>query len=103
VIDSINLSTDYEHLMQQPWINGGMRVKIEQIKDLLDALPLTSSVSITRPAELAKELFTHKGSGTLVRRGERVSCRYDGWEERRSADRAARPDRVQRSAASLLP
>jgi acetylglutamate kinase len=58
--------------MQQPWIEGGMRVKIEQIKDLLDGLPLASSVSITRPAELAKELFTHKGSGTLVRRGERV-------------------------------
>ena len=72
VIDSINLSTEYEHLMAQPWINGGMRVKIEQIKGLLDTLPLTSSVSITQPAELAKELFTHKGSGTLVRRGERV-------------------------------
>ena len=72
VIDSINLSTEYKHLMAQPWINGGMRVKIEQIKDLLDTLPLTSSVSITQPAELAKELFTHKGSGTLVRRGERV-------------------------------
>ncbi len=72
VIDSINLSTEYEHLIAQPWINGGMRVKIEQIKDLLDTLPLTSSVSITQPAELAKELFTHKGSGTLVRRGERV-------------------------------
>jgi acetylglutamate kinase len=72
VIDSINLSTEFEHLMQQPWIHGGMKVKIEQIKDLLDGLPLTSSVSITRPAELAKELFTHKGSGTLVRRGERV-------------------------------
>ena len=72
VIDSINLSTEYEHLMAQPWINGGMRLKIEQIADLLDSLPLTSSVSITRPAELAKELFTHKGSGTLVRRGEKV-------------------------------
>ena len=72
VIDSINLSTEYEHLMQQPWIEGGMRVKIQQIKDLLDGLPLASSVSITKPAELAKELFTHKGSGTLVRRGERV-------------------------------
>src|SRR3569623_867953 len=59
VIDSINLSTEYDHLMAQPWINGGMRVKIEQIKDLLDNLPLTSSVSLTRPAELAKELFTH--------------------------------------------
>ena len=80
VIDSINLSTEYEHLMAQPWINGGMRVKIEQIKDLLDRLPLTSSVSITRPDELAKELFTHKGSGTLVRRGERVLS-VERWDQ----------------------
>ncbi len=80
VIDSINLSTEYDDLMAQPWINGGMRVKIEQIKDLLDKLPLTSSVSITRPDELAKELFTHKGSGTLVRRGERVLS-VDGWDQ----------------------
>ncbi|MGG6462547.1 acetylglutamate kinase [Solilutibacter silvestris] len=80
VIDSINLSTEYEHLLAQPWIHGGMRVKIEQIKDLLDALPLSSSVSITRPSELAKELFTHKGSGTLVRRGERV-LQAKSWDE----------------------
>ena len=80
VIDSINLSTEFEHLMQQPWINGGMRVKIQQIKDLLDKLPLTSSVSITRPADLAKELFTHKGSGTLVRRGEKVQ-RATAWDQ----------------------
>jgi acetylglutamate kinase len=79
VIDSINLSTEYQHLMAQPWINGGMRVKIEQVKDLLDKLPPSSSVSITRPAELAKELFTHKGSGTLVRRGEQV-LQADRWE-----------------------
>ena len=80
VIDSINLSTEYDHLMQQPWIEGGMRVKLAQVKDLLDGLPLASSVSITRPAELAKELFTHKGSGTLVRRGERVLQAAD-WSE----------------------
>lgn len=80
VIDSINLSTEYDHLIAQPWINGGMKVKLEQIKQLLDRLPLSSSVSITRPAELAKELFTHKGSGTLVRRGERV-LRAGSWDE----------------------
>jgi len=80
IIDSINLSTEYEHLIRQPWIHGGMKVKIEQIKDLLDSLPLESSVSITRPADLAKELFTHKGSGTLVRRGERV-LRVESWQE----------------------
>ncbi|WP_238482154.1 acetylglutamate kinase [Dyella acidiphila] len=79
IIDSINLSTEFDHLMAQPWINGGMRVKIEQIADLLQSLPLTSSVSITRPSELAKELFTHKGSGTLVRRGEKV-FRFGSWD-----------------------
>jgi len=80
LIDSINLSSEYEHLMTQPWLHSGMRVKIEQIKGLLDTLPLTSSVSITRPEELAKELFTHKGSGTLVRRGEKVHT-YTSWQQ----------------------
>ncbi|HEX7768425.1 MAG TPA: acetylglutamate kinase [Dokdonella sp.] len=80
VIDSINLSTEYEHLLAQPWIHGGMRVKLEQIRNLLEGLPLSSSVSITRPCELAKELFTHKGSGTLVRRGEHV-LRGTQWED----------------------
>ncbi|HEX7348221.1 MAG TPA: acetylglutamate kinase [Rhodanobacteraceae bacterium] len=78
VIDSINLSTEYAALMAQPWVTGGMRLKLEQIAELLRALPAESSVSITRPAELARELFTHKGSGTLVRRGEKV-LRFDGW------------------------
>ena len=77
VIDSINLSTEYDDLLAQPWLGGGMRVKMEQIKQLLDDLPLSSSVSITRPDELARELFTHRGSGTLVRRGERVEAHAD--------------------------
>lgn len=72
LIDSINLSTDLAALRAAPWLHSGMRLKIEQIAELLDRLPLSSSVSITRPAELAKELFTHRGSGTLVRKGEQI-------------------------------
>nr|WP_329740931.1 acetylglutamate kinase [Dyella sp. A6] len=98
IIDSINLSTEYDQLMAQPWINGGMRVKIEQIADLLDKLPLTSSVSITRPSELAKELFTHKGSGTLVRRGEKV-LRFDGWD---GIDRARMRELIESSFGRTL-
>jgi len=71
-ISSINLATDYEDLMAADWVAGGMRLKLQEIKRLLDDLPLTSSVSITRPDQLAKELFTHAGAGTLVRRGERM-------------------------------
>ena len=79
LIDSINLSTEYEQIMQQPWVHSGMRVKMQQIHELLMQLPPSSSVSITRPDELAKELFTHRGSGTLVRRGEKVLA-FDDWQ-----------------------
>ena len=80
LIDSINLSTEYAELMRQPWLHSGMKLKIEQIHDLLMQLPPSSSVSITRPDELAKELFTHRGSGTLVRRGEAIRV-FDSWKK----------------------
>jgi acetylglutamate kinase len=98
LIDSINLSTEYEHLMAQPWLNGGMRLKLEQIADLLANLPLTSSVSITRPSELAKELFTHKGSGTLVRRGEKVLT-FNSWD---GVDRARMRTLIESSFGRTL-
>ncbi len=79
LIDSINLSTEYAELMRQPWLHSGMKLKIEQIHDLLMELPPSSSVSITKPAELAKELFTHRGSGTLVRRGEAIRS-FTAWK-----------------------
>lgn len=78
VIDSINLSTEFDTLMAQPWLHSGMKVKIEQIHNLLMQLPPSSSVSITRPDALARELFTHRGSGTLVRRGEKIR-ELKGW------------------------
>jgi acetylglutamate kinase len=79
LISSISLATQYEELMAQPWVHSGMRVKMEQIHDLLLSLPPSSSLSITSPDHLAKELFTHRGSGTLVRRGERILT-FEGWD-----------------------
>src|SRR6202008_4434491 len=58
---------------------GRMGVNMARSKDLRDHLPLSSSVSTTKPDELAKELFTHRGSGTLVRRGEKVR-EVEGWQ-----------------------
>lgn len=72
VIDSINLVTDYQHLMSQEWVHSGMRLKLSEIKLLLDDSPPSSSVSITTPAALVRELFTHGGAGTLVRKGEKI-------------------------------
>lgn len=79
LISAVNLAEDFATLMARPWLHSGMRAKLQEIAKLLDGLPQASSVSITSPAHLAKELFTHVGSGTLVRKGERVS-RHDTIE-----------------------
>lgn len=77
IIESINLASDYEHLMAQDWVHSGMRLKLAEVKRLLDDTPLSTSVSITTPSGLVKELFTHGGSGTLVRRGELIHTERD--------------------------
>jgi acetylglutamate kinase len=80
LISAVNLAEDYEDLMSQPWVHSGMRLKLQEIKQILDPLPDSSSVSITSPAHLARELFTHRGFGTLIRRGERVH-RYESFDQ----------------------
>ncbi|MGV6851573.1 MAG: acetylglutamate kinase [bacterium] len=79
VIPSVNLSTDYDGLMKADWVHSGMELKLRQICELLQDLPLSSSVSITTAGHLTRELFTHKGAGTLVRRGEKMLS-FDSWE-----------------------
>lgn len=78
IISTVNLTTEYDSLMMQEWLKGGMKLKIQQVADILEQLPSTASVSITTPRHLAKELFTHKGSGTLLRKGEAIFCHSDG-------------------------
>ena len=72
IIHSINLASDFDELMAKEWVKDGMRLKLEEIKRLLDDAPLSSSVSITTPSGLVRELFTHGGSGTLIRKGEKI-------------------------------
>ncbi|MCA1777904.1 MAG: acetylglutamate kinase [Xanthomonadaceae bacterium] len=72
VISAISLSNDYEGLMAQSWVHSGMQLKLAQIRDMLEPLPPSASVSITSAEKLTRELFTHTGAGTLVRKGENI-------------------------------
>ncbi|GAA0201407.1 acetylglutamate kinase [Kangiella japonica] len=72
IMPNISIVNDYQHLMKQPWVHSGMKLKLEKIKEILESMPSATSVSITKPEHLAKELFTDKGSGTLVNMGEKV-------------------------------
>ncbi|KAF9431812.1 hypothetical protein BGZ76_011668 [Entomortierella beljakovae] len=68
-IDVINLDEEYEELLKEPWVKYGTKLKIKEIKELLDHLPRSSSVAIISAGHLHKELFTDSGAGTLIRRG----------------------------------
>ncbi|MGD8580102.1 MAG: acetylglutamate kinase, partial [Lysobacterales bacterium] len=72
VISAISLRADYPWLIEQPWVHSGMKLKLEQIAQILETLPDSASVSITSVKNLARELFTHRGAGTLIRKGERI-------------------------------
>lgn len=65
-------SQDFNALMQQEWVKYGTKLKIREIKELLDHLPRTSSVAIISADSLQKELFTDSGAGTLIRRGYKL-------------------------------
>ena len=73
LISAIQLHNQYENLMQQDWLHSGMKLKIQQIYQLLKPMPRKLSVSITAASELGKELFTHKGKGTFVCMGENIN------------------------------
>ena len=58
--------------MKQEWVKYGTKLKLREIKDLLDHLPRSSSVAIISPDTLQRELFTDSGAGTLIRRGYKL-------------------------------
>ncbi|OWZ75786.1 N-acetyl-gamma-glutamyl-phosphate reductase [Cryptococcus neoformans Tu401-1] len=71
-ISTINLDEEYDALMKESWVKFGTKLKIREIKELLDTLPRTSSVAIISTDMLQKELFTDAGAGTLIRRGHKL-------------------------------
>lgn len=58
--------------MKQDWVKFGTKLKLREIKELLDHLPRSSSVAIISVDQLQKELFTDSGAGTLIRRGYKL-------------------------------
>lgn len=74
-VSMINLDEEYDELMKQSWVKYGTKLKIKEIKELLDYLPRSSSVAIINVQDLQKELFTDSGAGTMIRRGYKLASK----------------------------
>ncbi|KAE8224979.1 hypothetical protein CF319_g2215 [Tilletia indica] len=80
LLETINLDEEYDDLMKQEWVKFGTKLKLREMKELLDHLPRSSSVAIISVDQLQKELFTDSGAGTLIRRGFKL-YKADSVEE----------------------
>lgn len=80
LLSAVNLAEDYAAVLAEGRLDKASHRTLTSLAKLLEALPPTSSASVTSPAHLARELFTHGGAGTLVRRGERVQL-HESFED----------------------
>ncbi|USN99413.1 MAG: acetylglutamate kinase [Phycisphaeraceae bacterium] len=82
IIPAVDTAEDLEEMIAEGVVSGGMARKLIEIDELLKGLDEHASVSITAPNKIARELFTYKGSGTLVRRGTpiRTETGLDGLD-----------------------
>ncbi|KAF2005217.1 bifunctional acetylglutamate kinase/N-acetyl-gamma-glutamyl-phosphate reductase [Amniculicola lignicola CBS 123094] len=104
LISTINLDEEYDGLLQQPWVKFGTKLKIVEVKKLLDDLPRTSSVAIIHPQYLEKELFTHTGGGTLIRKGESLQTvsKFEDFEDIRTLRNALLRDRESLDSGDVI-
>jgi acetylglutamate kinase len=69
-LSDINLSTDYESIMQTRALAANWLAMLEQIRHLLvERATHRMFVAVTSPLLLMRELFTIRGAGTLIKRG----------------------------------
>lgn len=104
LISTINLDEEYDGLMAQSWVKYGTKLKIVEVKKLLDDLPKTSSVAIIHPQYLEKELFTHTGGGTLIRKGEsiRTVSKYEDFDDIKALRDALLRDRESLDSSDVI-
>lgn len=69
IIPAVNCTLDLDAMLRDGLFDEDTTGRLLRMRQLLAGLDLGASVSITSPSHLARELFTHRGSGTLVRMG----------------------------------
>ena len=71
LISQISISEDYQKLVEEGTINEGMKLKIDEAKEIIEGvahLEEDIAVQIANPVNILGELFTDGGKGTFVKK-----------------------------------
>ena len=69
LIQTVVLDRDYQNLIGTDTVTGGMKKKLDEVKNILENLAgegYAPSVQISHPQNLVRELFTNTGMGTYI-------------------------------------
>ena len=74
LVESIDLARDFARMEARDYSGRqGTLLKLREVKLITDRLPAAASVTISSAAGLAAQLLPHRGPGTHVRRGVRLT------------------------------
>lgn len=76
IISKISIVDDFDYLINNGIISGGMKKKVTEAKKLLKKTKNGYGIQITSPDNLIKELFTFEGCGTKIVYGYNVDTHY---------------------------
>ena len=74
----VDVAAEYDELTAPGALPAPQAALLARARALIDAAPHPTTVAITTPLELLRELFTVRGAGTLVRRGAAIEV-HRGW------------------------
>lgn len=88
LIKKISIIDDYESLVKEGIISGGMLKKVNEAKELLEFVKNGYSVQIVSPENLLAELFTYYGTGTKIILGYNVYVHqgFNGLDKQKVKD-----------------
>ncbi|MBI3099640.1 MAG: acetylglutamate kinase [Planctomycetes bacterium] len=86
LIPFINLALEFDRMVSNGHVTGGMLLKFREIRNLIEETPGGKMTAVITSAQnLLRELFTVKGRGTFVKRGAVIETHrsYRGVNKRR--------------------
>ncbi len=73
VLSLVNMTTEYTELIQPNRLLKHQQAFLQQIHRLFRCIDRHTTIAVTSPLDLLRELFTSNGAGTLIHRGSSIS------------------------------
>ena len=84
MLSLVDLTTEYEELMRPGRLPIHQLALFRQVNRLFQTIDRRTTIAVTSPLDLLRELFTSGGAGTLIRQGSSISYFSDMTDVDRS-------------------